>query len=563
VASGNRLADAYLVALGAVGVVYLGFHFGHLRWAEAGPLALFVLLGIGVEALVIQVPGGPRLTVAFPLALASYILWGEPAALVIASAGSLVGNGIIRRRPWRVTLFNSGQRALSVGAGAALCRLLVGRVDPRVAAGFPEALCFMPGYFVVNQLLVNAYFILRDPGQHHVERWREVVRWDLLSYAFGVPVGFLFVLLYRHYGVPGIIGVYLCLLAVAYNLRLQLYLHGANRELTVLHEVAQQMTSSLDLDRVFGIVVEAVELMVGCDSCVLFLRDSLRQELYPAASRLPQGDELGGDFRIPEGQGIIGKAAADGEPKLVEDLLRKPDAGDELPASWQPRSLMAAPLRVEGQTVGVIAVGHREPGRFNRDSLRLLNILTHQAAVAIQNAMLYRRTQHLAITDPLTNLYNYRYLYMRLAEELRKARMAEQPVALIYLDLDDFKQYNDAYGHQVGDGILQQYASVLRSVIRDTDVAVRYAGDEFVVILPNTDRSEAERVAHRIATAVANHRFDGEANGRPVRLSVSAGVAVYPHDGHDERALVAAADHAMYEGKRKRAEGGQGERKDQ
>ena len=155
----------------------------------------------------------------------------------------------------------------------------------------------------------------------------------------------------------------------------------------------------------------------------------------------------------------------------------------------------------------------------------------------------------MAITDPLTELFNYRYLYLKLGEEIRKARQTGGAFALIYLDLNDFSRYNNLYGHLAGDFLLAQFSEFLRRQIRSSDLAARYAGDEFLIILPGTRRPEAEQVAARLLEALDTTEFAVGSTGVFVTLSMGAGTACFPEDGDTESSLIHAADQVMYEHK--------------
>jgi len=236
-----------------------------------------------------------------------------------------------------------------------------------------------------------------------------------------------------------------------------------------------------------------------------------------------------------------------------------------------------------GQPFGVMVLVETErERRWTEEEVALARALGEHAAVAIEHARLYRRVQDQAVTDGLTGLYNHRHFYDRLEHEIARARRYGTPVSMLMIDLDDFKAFNDRNGHLAGDTVLRQTAAVLRAELRQQlDIAARYGGEEFAIILPNTPmtavverqmemdlagklssvrdgdqpppggyRDGAEEVAERIRRRIAETVFIGRDDTQLPRLTVSIGVAVFPHKTSSAQDLVANADAALYKAKR-------------
>jgi len=167
----------------------------------------------------------------------------------------------------------------------------------------------------------------------------------------------------------------------------------------------------------------------------------------------------------------------------------------------------------------------------------------------LSRAVRYQETREMAITDSKTGVYNYRFFYERLTDEIRRHAAREKPFSLIFLDVDHLKDINDSYGHQVGDSVLKQVASIIQNCIRDTDDVARYGGEEFVVLLPGTVGDVSLAVAERIRSAVESHDFGTGSAPVPSRVTITAGVATYPEHATEPDDLIFRADEAMYMGK--------------
>jgi diguanylate cyclase (GGDEF)-like protein len=188
------------------------------------------------------------------------------------------------------------------------------------------------------------------------------------------------------------------------------------------------------------------------------------------------------------------------------------------------------------------------------DHRRLLDRISEQAGAVLYNSMLFERTQEDSLTDSLTGLFNTRYMFMHLTRELARAGRLRSEISLLVMDLDSFKAINDTYGHQVGDRALCEVAGVLRAGIRPYDICVRYAGDEFIVVLSGCGSEEAEHKRRELQLAVDAIDFE-PAPGHTLTLGISIGAAVFPHDGDNYETLLATADGRMYRDKTRRKRG--------
>jgi diguanylate cyclase (GGDEF)-like protein len=215
---------------------------------------------------------------------------------------------------------------------------------------------------------------------------------------------------------------------------------------------------------------------------------------------------------------------------------------------------MAVPLICGERLLGVLEAVREDEADdaasrfFTKAEAALADALALPIACALANSVRVAEAERLSQTDDLTKLHNARFLRQFLLSEVKRARRYNSSVTALFLDLDDFKGINDVYGHLVGSHVLMEMASVLLSSVRDTDIVARYGGDEFVIVLPETDLEQAAVVAERMREKIARRVFTG---GRGMRLSLTAsfGVGTFPQNAHSPQQLIACADAAMYEAK--------------
>jgi len=327
----------------------------------------------------------------------------------------------------------------------------------------------------------------------------------------------------------------------------------ATHEFLAMFEIAQTASTSLNLEEVLNLIANKIRNMVSCSTCVIFLKDEDRKKLV---SRIAVGTNAkyfdGG--RTLVGEGLTGMVAETGEgivaPYDRNDVMLK-----QLFDQWvELRTVMVVPITYATDIIGTINLYDTKDNAFSDEDFRILSTVAPQIGKAIQNALLFERTKESALTDPLTGLHNARYLFMHLEQELSRARRSLKTVSVLGLDLDNFKTINDTYGHQQGDIVLQDIARIFLSQVRDYDLVCRCAGDEFIIVLPETERHEALETAQRIKAAIDEYVPELPHDSQ-IRIGVSIGVAVYPEDGQDARTLIARADEEMYLDKRQRKSG--------
>ena len=213
----------------------------------------------------------------------------------------------------------------------------------------------------------------------------------------------------------------------------------------------------------------------------------------------------------------------------------------------QPCSFLGVPLILRDKVIGIIAMLSLQPGAYSQAQIRLLQTISNQAAIAIENARLYEQVRHLAIVDELTEIYNYRGLMLLGTREVERAQRFNHPLAALFLDIDHFRNFNNRYSHAIGNQVLHSVALECRSDSRSVDILSRYGGEEFVILLPDTGMAEAKVVAERIRREIETHR-----NKALPAHTVSLGLSVAQGDAGqaaDMEALIAEADAALYRAK--------------
>jgi diguanylate cyclase (GGDEF)-like protein/putative nucleotidyltransferase with HDIG domain len=324
----------------------------------------------------------------------------------------------------------------------------------------------------------------------------------------------------------------------------------AHGEIYGLYEIAQTMGTSLGVSDSMALIASKLTGLVPFSACTLFLYDEATDTLR---CQFATGTdfELMQQLALKNGQGLTGWVARN-RRSLVNarpssDLEA---AGSSLPTTLQ--SALVCPLVFEDRMIGTLAVYHTSPSFYQDDHRRLLDRVCEQAAAVINNAIVYEQTHEASLTDPLTSLPNTRFMVTHLTRELARAERMNTEVSLVVLDLDDFKEINDTHGHHIGDRALREVAHVLRGAIRPYDICVRYAGDEFIVVLAGCGWEEAENKRQELQQAIDAWVFEvrpGTTPATTIPLSISAGAAVFPHDGDTYESLLAKADSRMYRDK--------------
>ncbi|HEV2761673.1 MAG TPA: sensor domain-containing diguanylate cyclase, partial [Pyrinomonadaceae bacterium] len=284
----------------------------------------------------------------------------------------------------------------------------------------------------------------------------------------------------------------------------------------------------------------------------LLLFDEAAGELRVKAAVGPRA-EAAHDSRVAFGEGVSGRVMREGRPLVVRDMTAAGQPPAPAERRYKSESFISYPLTVGGRKVGVLNVTDKAAGGAYDDlDLNLLDMLAPQMALALDRAAWHQKAtqfQLLSITDALTGLLNRRYLEERLAEEIERSKRHRFSMSFLMIDIDNFKEYNDRFGHQAGDRALELTAQCLKSALRSADVAARYGGEEFCVLLPQTSAPEALVIAERIRRRVETTPFPHGDEHTGGAVTISVGVASFGPRLDTPEAVVRGADLALYSAK--------------
>ncbi|MBI4845953.1 MAG: diguanylate cyclase [Candidatus Omnitrophica bacterium] len=331
-------------------------------------------------------------------------------------------------------------------------------------------------------------------------------------------------------------------------------LRSEKEKLETILQLGHVMSSILNLDELTKFIVEKITEVLKAKVCSLMLLEESEEdadEVLKIKAAVGLDEVIMKTTNIKVGQSISGWVVQSGEPLLVTDIENDLKFGRTNLPKYESKSLLCIPLRVKEKVLGVINVADKgipgEENIFTDEDMRFLGVISNYAAIAIENAQLYGEVKNLAITDGLTGLFNHRYFQTNLNSEVSRVQRYPRPLSLIMFDIDSFKEFNDTYGHPMGDTVLSQISKVIKNNVRKVDIACRYGGEEFAIILPETKIKEALLVADKIRKSVETLKFS-VGRGAKKKMTVSGGVAQFL-PGMSKEDLVRFSDEALYKAK--------------
>jgi two-component system cell cycle response regulator len=324
------------------------------------------------------------------------------------------------------------------------------------------------------------------------------------------------------------------------------------RDLLAILDISNAITSTLDSREVLYSIVKKISEVIQVSRCSI-----VRIDTHESKGSVVATNEDANIFNLlidlekyPE----IKRVLETREIVVINDTQSDPivDKVRNVLSEIQVRSLLVLPVIMKQNVIGTLLLRTcRKDRSFNEREIQLCQIVANASANALINASLFEsmelaniQLERLATTDGLTNIFNHRYFYVRLDEEFNRSERYKTPLSIIMVDVDNFKDINDTYGHRTGDLVLKELANILKSLIRKSDIVARYGGDEFVILLPQTDQKGAEAEASRVFRAISEHKFESMNGAHPV---ISHGISTYPSaEIGNVDDLVSIADRQLY-----------------
>jgi diguanylate cyclase (GGDEF)-like protein len=311
-------------------------------------------------------------------------------------------------------------------------------------------------------------------------------------------------------------------------------------QLEAINAIARETTVVLDVKDLLSKACDKIQKAFLVSHVSVLLKDDedlvLRAHHGDLTLRIPEGG------KVPAGAGLWGRALRESKTLIENDVKASPDS---VGIFMETGSRMCIPLVSFGQTLGVLVLDSAQPGSFSLTDVQSLESVADICATATQNSHYVERVKQLAYLDGLTGIFNRRYFELRIEEEVERARRFNSGMAVIMVDIDQFKRLNDEFGHLLGDEVLRQVSSIFYQQLRKIDVVCRYGGEEFAILLSQTSQQHAMSVAEKLRRMVDNWQFPGV----PRSVTISAGVATCPDHGSTRDELVKAADAGMYAAK--------------
>ncbi len=321
------------------------------------------------------------------------------------------------------------------------------------------------------------------------------------------------------------------------------------RRINIIHEIGKTLTSSQTVKEVVQQIFYKVAELFNPENWSLLLVDHERQELYfeIVVSETDQIEKIKGT-RLKIGEGIAGWVAKTGRPLLVPSVDNEPRFSSKIDedAGFSTESIICIPLKIRDKVLGVIEfVNKNDLASMHDFDIEMLITVADFAAIALENARNFEQVTRLTITDDITGLYNARHMHALLQQEIDLATELGTECSLIFFDLDFFKHINDTHGHLVGSGLLAELGGFLSGMLGAEHFAARYGGDEFVIIMRNTSKQEAEAFCRKLREKLNSTVFlSGEKLA--IKITASFGIATFPEDADNNQQMLHLADERMY-----------------
>lgn len=321
-------------------------------------------------------------------------------------------------------------------------------------------------------------------------------------------------------------------------------------------QIGKLLTSTLNLNEILKLIMSKVSELIEAANWSLLLLDEEKNELvFEVVVGLDKN--LIKDVRIPLGVGIAGRVAESGLPLFIADAQQDPRLHKKVDqmTGFITHSVICIPLAIQGNTLGVIEIINVDNiDQFKAKYLPVLQILADYAAIAIINSKYFTKIQQMSITDEYTGLYNARYLHNILDKLIDQHSSTNEPISVVFCDIDNFKTVVDSYGHLCGSHLLKEIGQTISSYLSNNDILIKYGGDEYILILPGRSKDKARQIIEKIMHGIRSTDYlKSESDG--IKVTASFGLALYPEDAQTEKDLLIKADNLMYSIKKDRKNG--------
>ncbi|MEW6214648.1 MAG: sensor domain-containing diguanylate cyclase [Nitrospirota bacterium] len=325
------------------------------------------------------------------------------------------------------------------------------------------------------------------------------------------------------------------------------------KDIDILNMVATRLTPIREPEMLYETIVDTSMHLTDAErGSLMLIEDESRYLTIKAAKGINK--RLLREIKIKAGEGIAGKVYEEGMPLIVKDIERNERVLFRRRPSYRTGSFISIPLKIGEKAIGVLNISDKITGEvFSEEDMALLRSFASYASIALERSMYYSLAGHLrelSITDSLTGLFNRRYFEERFFEELQRSERHNLAFSLAMIDIDDFKLFNDTEGHLAGDEVLKNIANIAKENLRVIDIIARFGGEEFAVIMPQTEKDEAFLVAERIRKSIKEHLPRTWKVFPRENITISIGVAAFPSDGKNSKELISNADKALYKGKK-------------
>lgn len=329
-------------------------------------------------------------------------------------------------------------------------------------------------------------------------------------------------------------------------------LESRKQSFNQFYEFLRTVASTLDSQQTYDSVLAKFSEMMGAERCSLMILNEESNELALEAA-LGAGLDTALPIRVKLGDPIAGAVLASGAAMLVQDTNLDERVTHAHPGRYKTRSFISFPIALGSRKVGVVNLTDRVGGApYDAEDLALLELMSPHLALIIDRTEWHRKAemfQRMSLTDPLTGLPNRRYLEDRLFEEVERSKRYSTPLSFMIIDVDHFKSYNDVYGHTNADRVLSQTALILRGSTRAIDMSARFAGDEFCVVLPETEPRDAARIAERLRLAISKTEYHSEQGKLMGQVTISTGISSFGVSRQSPLSIIETADRALYQAK--------------